>query len=178
MDPPVGVPTAGLTDCPPLSSRVGSRASTADRSPRLSQSSKMLWGGIKISGIKASPVIPFTRISNCSQDRSIPSPRWILPMSLGPVNQQHRRGLPCRGMTQRFRKSPSTCIEVRPPTASSLILSRTGPNSGTRHGFTLHCFRSSLGPLLGRARRSLTAALAITQSLRQFSHLAPPRVAM
>jgi hypothetical protein len=99
-------------------------------------------------------------------------------MLLGPVNQQHRHGLPYSGMTRRFRKSLSTCIEVRPPTASSLILSSTGPNSGARHGFTLHYFRSSLGPLPGRARRSLASALAITQTLRQFSHLAPPRVAM
>jgi hypothetical protein len=44
--------------------------------------------------------------------------------------------------------------------------------------FTLYCFRLSLGPSLGRARWSLISALAITQSLRQFSHLAPPRVAM
>jgi hypothetical protein len=108
-------------------------------------------------------VMSFTKISNCSQDRSVPGPRWILPMSLGPVNQQHRRDLPYSGMTRCFRKSPSTCIEVRPPTASSLILSSTGPNSGTRHGFTLHCFRSSLGPSLERARRSLTSALAITR---------------
>jgi hypothetical protein len=46
----------------------------------------MPWGGIKVSGIKASPVIPLTKISNCSQDRSLLGPRWILPMSLGPVN--------------------------------------------------------------------------------------------
>jgi hypothetical protein len=46
----------------------------------------MPWGGIKDSGIKASPVIPLTKISNCSQVRSVPGPRWILPMSLGPVN--------------------------------------------------------------------------------------------
>jgi hypothetical protein len=161
-----------------LSSRVGNRASTADRSPGLSQSGEIPWGSIKDSGIKASTVIPLTKISNSSQVRSVPGPRWILPMSLGPVNQQLRCGLPCSGMTRRFRKSPSTCIEVRPPTASSLILSRTGPNSGMRHGFTLHCFRSRLGPSLKRVRRSLTLALAITQSLRQFSHLAPPREAI
>jgi hypothetical protein len=86
--------------------------------------------------MKASPVIPLTKISNSSQVRLVPGPRRILPMSLEPVNQQHRRGLPCSGMTQRFRKLPSTCIEVRPPTASSLILSRMGMNSGTRHGFS------------------------------------------
>jgi hypothetical protein len=99
-------------------------------------------------------------------------------MSLEPVNQQHRRGLPCSGMTRRLRKSPSTCIEVRPPTASSLILSKTGTNSGTKRGFSLRCFRLGLGPSLGRARRSLTSVRAITQSCRQFSHLAPPREAM
>jgi hypothetical protein len=99
-------------------------------------------------------------------------------MSLVPVNQQHRRGLPCNGMTRRFRKSPTTCIEVRPPAASSLILSSTGSNSGSRDGLALYCFRSSLGPSFDRAKRSLASALMITQSLRQFSHLAPPRVAM
>jgi hypothetical protein len=70
----------------PLSSRVGSWASTADRSPGLSQSGKIPWGSIKDSGIKASPVIPLTKISNSSQVRSVLGPRWILPMSLGPVN--------------------------------------------------------------------------------------------
>jgi hypothetical protein len=40
----------------------------------------MPWGGIKVSGIKASLVIPFTKISSCSQDRLVPGPRWILPM--------------------------------------------------------------------------------------------------
>jgi hypothetical protein len=87
-------------------------------------------------------------------------------MSLGSVNQQLRRGLRCSGMTRRFRKSPSTCIEVKPPNASFLILSKMGSNSGTRHGFTLHCFHLRLGPSLGRARRSLASALAITQLLR------------
>jgi hypothetical protein len=99
-------------------------------------------------------------------------------MSLGPVNQQLRRGLPYSGMTRRFKKSTSMCIEVKPPAASSLILSKMGPNSSTRHGFTLHCFRSRLGPSLRRARWSLASALAITQSLRQFSHLAPPTEAI
>jgi hypothetical protein len=109
---------------------------------------------------------PLTKISNSSQVRSFPGPCWIVPMSLGPVNQQLRRGLPCSGMTRRFKKSPSKCIEVRPPTASSLILSKMGSNSSVRHGFTLHCFRSRLGLSLRRARRSLASALAITQSLR------------
>jgi hypothetical protein len=97
-------------------------------------------------------------------------------MSLGPVNQQHRRGLPYNNMTRRFRKSPTTCIEVRPPAASSLMLSSTGSNSGAMDGLALHCFRSSLGLSLGRARRSLASVLTITQSLRKFSHLASPRV--
>jgi hypothetical protein len=30
---------------------------------------------------------PPTRTASSSQDRSVPDPRWILPMSLGPVNQ-------------------------------------------------------------------------------------------
>jgi hypothetical protein len=108
----------------------------------------------------------------------VPGSHWILPMSFGPVNQQHRRGLLCSGAIRRFRRSPTTCIEVRLPVAKPLILSNTGRNSGERDGLVLHCLRSSAGPSLGRTRRSVASALAITQSLRQFSHLAPPKVGM
>jgi hypothetical protein len=135
----------------------------------------MLWGSIRDSGTKVSPVIPPTRTTSSSQDRSVPSPRWILPMSFGPMNQQHRRGLLCSGAIRRFRRSPTTCIDVRPPIAKPLILSNTGRNSGKRNGLVLHCLWLSAGPSLGRTRRSLASALAITQSLRQFSHLAPQR---
>jgi hypothetical protein len=83
-------------------------------------------------------------------------------MSFGPVNQQHRRGLLCSGMIRRFRKSLTMCIEVRPPVAKTLILSNTGRNSGLRDGLALQCFRSSAGPSLGRTRRLLASALAIT----------------
>jgi hypothetical protein len=41
-------------------------------------------------------VIPFTRSSSSSQDRSVPGPRWIRPMSFELVNQQHRHALLCR----------------------------------------------------------------------------------
>jgi hypothetical protein len=99
-------------------------------------------------------------------------------MSFGPVNQQHKRGLLCSGVIRRFRRSPTMCIDVRPPIAKPLILSNTGRNSGERDGLVLHCLWSSAGPSLGRTRRSLASALAITQSLRQFSHLAPPKVGM
>jgi hypothetical protein len=95
-------------------------------------------------------------------------------MSFEPVNQQHRRALCCSYAIRRFRKSPTTCIDVGPPAAKLLILSSTSWSSGARDGLVLHCFRSSLGPSLGRARRSLASALAITQLSRQFSHLAPP----
>jgi hypothetical protein len=108
----------------------------------------------------------------------VPSPRWILPMSFGPVNQQHRRGLLCSGAIRRFRRSPTTCIDVRPPVAKPLILSNMGRNSGERDGLVLHCLRSSAGPSVGRTRRSLASTLAMTQSLRQFSHLAPLKVGM
>jgi hypothetical protein len=99
-------------------------------------------------------------------------------MSFGPVNQQDRRGLFCSGAIRRFRRSPTTCIDVRPPVTKTLILSNTGKNSSERDGLILHCLRSSAGPLLGRMRRSLASVLAITQSRRQFSHLAPPEVGM
>jgi hypothetical protein len=99
-------------------------------------------------------------------------------MSFEPVNQQRRRALCCSGAIRRFRKSPTTCIDVRPPAAKLLILSSTNWNSGAKDGLALHCLRSSLGPSLGRVRRSLASALTITQSPRQFSHLAPPRVGM
>jgi hypothetical protein len=78
----------------------------------------------------------------------------------------------------RFKKSSTTCIDVRPPVAKLLILSSTGRNSSTRDGLVLHCLRSRASPSDGRTRWSLASALAITKSLRQFSHLAPPRVGM
>jgi hypothetical protein len=131
-------------------------------SPGSSQSAEMPSGRIRNSRMKDSPVIPFTKTSNSSQDRLVPGPRWTQPMSFEPVNQQHRRALCCTGVIRRFRKSPTMCIDVRPPAAKLLILSRMSWNSGARDGLALHCFRSSLGPLLGRARRSLASALAIT----------------
>jgi hypothetical protein len=70
------------------------------------------------------------------------------------------------------------CIDVRPPVTKPLILSNTGRNSRERDDLDLHCLRSSAGPLLGRTRRSLASVLAITQSLHQFSHLAPSKVGM
>jgi hypothetical protein len=99
-------------------------------------------------------------------------------MSFESVNQQHRRALCCSDAIRCFRKSPTTCIDVRPPSAKLLILSSMSWNSSARDGLALHYFRSSLGPLLGRARRSLASTLAITQSPCQCSHLAPPRVGM
>jgi hypothetical protein len=74
----------------------------------------------------------------------VPGPRWILSMSFGPANQQHRRDLLCSGA----------------------ILSNTGRNSGERDDLVLHSLRLSAGPSLGRTRRSLASTLAITQSLR------------
>jgi hypothetical protein len=80
-EPPVGTPGIWIPRwgsrppvwwiATPLSSRVGSQASTADRSPRSSQSCGMPWGGIEYLGIKASPVIPFSSW----KDRSVPGPR-------------------------------------------------------------------------------------------------------
>jgi hypothetical protein len=128
--------------------------------------------------MKDSPVIPFTRTFSSSQDRSVPGPRWIQLMSFEPVNQQHRRALCCSGVIRHFKKSLTTCIDVRPPAAKLLILSSTNWNSSARDGLAFHFFRSSLGPSLGRARRSLASVLAITKSPHQFSHLAPPKVGM
>jgi hypothetical protein len=162
----------------PLSSKVGSVAKITVLNPGSSHSAGMPWGRIRDSGTKDSPVIPFTRSYSSSQDRSVPGPRWIRSMSFEPMNQQRRRALLCSGVIRRFKKSPTTCMEVRPPVAKVLILSSTGRNSGARDGLALHCFGSSAGPSLGRTRRSLASALAITQSPRQFSHLVPPRVGM
>jgi hypothetical protein len=92
----------------------------------------------------------------------VPGPRWILSMLFGPVNQQHRRGLLYSGAIWRFRRSPTTCIDVRLPVAKPLILSNTGRNSGERDGLVLHCLWSSASPSLGRTRQSLASALAIT----------------
>jgi hypothetical protein len=85
----------------------------------------------------------------------VSSLRWILRMSFGPVNQQHRRGLLYRGMIRCFRRSSTTCIDVRSPMAKALILSKTGRNFGKRGDLVLHCLRSSADPLDGRTRWSL-----------------------
>jgi hypothetical protein len=92
----------------------------------------------------------------------VPGPCWILLMSFGPVNQQDRHDLLCSGAIQRFKRSPTTCIDVKPPVARTLILSNTGRSYGERDGLVLHCLRSSAGPSLGRMRRSLASLLAIT----------------
>jgi hypothetical protein len=75
-------------------------------------------------------------------------------MSFEPVNQQDRRGLLYSGAIRCFRRSPTTCIDVRPPVAKTLILSNMGRNSSERDGLVLHCLRLRAGPLLGRMRRS------------------------
>jgi hypothetical protein len=46
-------------------------------------------------------------------------------MSFETVNQQHRRALCYNDVIRRFRKSPTTCIDVRTPAAKLLILSST-----------------------------------------------------
>jgi hypothetical protein len=152
----------------PLSPRVGNLAKIAVLGPGSSQSAGMFWGRIRDSGTKVSPVIPPTRTAISSQDRSVLGPCWIRP-----VNQQHWRSLLCSDAIRRFRRSLTTCIDVRPPVAKPLILSNTDKNSGAKDGLVLHSLRSSAVPSLGRTRQSLASALAITQSLRQFSHLAP-----
>jgi hypothetical protein len=120
-------------------------------------------------------VIPFTRSSSSSQDRSVPSPRWIRPRSFEPVNQQLKHALTCSGAIRSCKKSPTTCIYVRPSVARDSILPNTGSNSGANDGLALHSFLSSLGLSLESVRRSLASVLAITHSARQFSHLAPLR---
>jgi hypothetical protein len=136
----------------PLSSRVGNVAKIVVLRPGSSQSIGMFKGSIRDSGTKVSPVIPPTRTASSSQDRSVPGPCWILPMSFGPVNQQHRRGLLCCGTIWRFRRLLTMCIDVKPPVAKPLILSNTDRNSGERDGLVLHCLRSSASPSLGRTR--------------------------
>jgi hypothetical protein len=174
----VGVPAAGLANR--HATLVEGRQRGQDRRPQpwVVVECRDALGRIRDSGTKVSPVIPPTRTASSSQDRSVPGPRWILPMSFTPVNQQHMRALLCSGAIRRFRKSPTTCIDVRPPVARPLILSSMGRNSGAKDDLVLHCLRSRDGPSDGRTRQSLASALAITQSLRQFSYLAPARVGM
>jgi cell shape-determining protein MreC len=105
----------------------------------------------------------------------VPGLRWTRPRSFGLVNKQLRRALACSDAIRRFKKLPTTCIDVRPPVARDLILPNTGSNSGVNDGLALHYFLSSLGPSLGSTRRSLASVLAITHSARQFSHLVPLR---
>jgi hypothetical protein len=61
-------------------------------------------------------------------------------MSFETVNQQHKRALLYSGVIRRFRKSSTTCMEVRPLIVEVLILSNMGRNSGARDGLALHCF--------------------------------------
>jgi hypothetical protein len=64
----------------------------------------------------------------------MPGPRWILPMSFAPVNPQHRHGLLYSDAIRRFRRSLTTCIDIKPLVAKPLILSNTGRNSSGRDG--------------------------------------------
>jgi hypothetical protein len=105
----------------------------------------------------------------------MPGPRWTRPRSFELVNQHLRRALACSDTIRRCKKSPTTCIDVRPPVARDSILPNMGSNSDANNGLALHCLLSSLGPSLGSMRRSLASVLAITHSARQFSHLAPLR---
>ena len=87
--------------------------------------------------MKISPVTARTTTSRPSWVRSLSSPRWVLLQSWGPVKLQAGRGCCFRGAIRRFRKSPSTCSEVRPPSASALILLSTESNSDGRDGLAL-----------------------------------------
>src|SRR6185312_11812145 len=123
--------------------------------------------------MKISPVTARTRTSKASWVRSLPSPRWVLLQSLGPVKLQVERGRCFRGAIQRFRKSPSTCSEVRPLSASTLILLSTESKSDGRDSLALQDRRSEAAPPVGMTRRSLASVVAITHSLRQSSHFPP-----
>ena len=101
------------------------------------------------------------------------SPRWVLLQSLRPVKLQAGRGRCFRGAIRRFRKSPSTCSEVRPLSASDLILPSTESKSGGRDGLALQDPRSEAGPSVGMTRRSLASVVAMTHSLRHSSHFPP-----
>jgi hypothetical protein len=178
LDPAVGVPASGLANR--HAAFVKGRQRGQDRRPQawVVAEHRDVLGEYQRLRDKSFPVFPPTRTASSSQDRSVPDPRWILPMSFGPVNQQHRHGLLYSSAIRCFRRSQTTCIDVRPLVAKPLILFNTGRNSSERDGLVLHCLQSSAGPSLSRMRQSLASVLAITQSLRQFSHLAPPKVGM
>ena len=92
---------------------------------------------------------------------------------LGPGEAPARRVRCFRGAIRHFRKSPSTCSEVRPLSASVLILLSTGSNSDGKDGLALQDWRSEAGPSVGMTRRSLASVVVITHSLRQSSHFPP-----
>jgi hypothetical protein len=165
-DPSEGVPATDLANC--HAAVFEGRQRGQDRRPQawVIAERRDVLGEYQGFIDKSLPSNPPTRSSSSSQDRSVPGPHWIQQMSFGPVNQQDRRGLFCSGVIWRFRRSSTTCIDVEPPMAKTLILSNKGRNSGERDGLVLHCLRSSAGPMLGRMRRSLASVLAITQSLR------------
>jgi hypothetical protein len=137
LDPTEGVPTAGLTNRHAAVVEGRQRGQDRRSQPWIITERRGVLGEYQGFRDKGLTVIPFTRSSSSFQDRSVPGPRWILLMSFRPVNQQHRRDLLCSGMIRRFRKSPTTCMEVRPPVAKVLILSSMGRNSGDSDGLVL-----------------------------------------
>jgi hypothetical protein len=161
-DPAEGVPAAGLANR--HATVIEGRQRRQDHRPQVwvITERRDVLGEYQGFRDKSLPSNPPTMSSSLSQDRSVPGSRWILQMSFGLVNQQDRRGLFWSGVIRRFRRSPTTCIDVRPPMAKTLIMSNTGRNSSERDGLVLHCLWSSAGPLVGRMRWSLASVLAIT----------------
>jgi hypothetical protein len=176
LDPAEGVPTAGLSNY--HAALVEGRQRGQDRRSQpwiITQRRDALWEYQRFGdkGLTSNPLHQKLQLLLGQVD-----PRPALdPANVVWAGEPAAQARPS-GMNQRFRKSPTTCIEVRPPAAKALILSNTGRNSSARDDLALHCFWSSVGPSLGSARRSLTSALTITQWACQFSHLAPPREEM
>jgi hypothetical protein len=86
LDPAMVVPAAGLANRDAALVEGRQRGQIHQPQPCVVVECRDALGRIRDSGTKDSPVIPFTRTSSSSQDRSVPGPRWILPMSFEPVN--------------------------------------------------------------------------------------------
>jgi hypothetical protein len=176
-DPAIGVSPTCQT-ARPSSSRVGNDARTAVRIAWSSHRALIPLGSTSDSGAYASPVIARIRTSSSAPDRSELAPRTILLQSFILVNMQAILDRCCRGAMRHLKKSPRTTRDVRPPLARVLTRSSTGSSSASRDGVAFQQLRSRRGALVCSSRRSLASVMAMTQSLRQSSHLALEKALM
>jgi hypothetical protein len=163
---------------PDTSSRVGIDAKTDDRNAWSSHRDLTPLGSTSVSRLNVSPVIPRIATSSSALVKSVPGPHVILQQSFGPVYMQAILDRCCRGAIHRFRKSPSTIRDVRPPFTRFLTRFRTRTSPSGSDGLAFQVLRSLWGLSVGNSRRSLGPSSAMTQLSCQSSHLALEKTLM